>query len=66
VVVTIAGSSVLTTLVNVLGNWLARDRRRTLELTLGDKSLKLTGLSMEEQKELSAWFQSQTGPRLNQ
>jgi hypothetical protein len=26
---------------------------------LGDKSLKLTGLSMEEQQALIAWFQSQ-------
>ena len=54
----------ITALITVLGTWLGRDKSRTLKLQIGDKSLELTGLSAVEQQELTQWFQTQAGLRL--
>lgn len=64
VLITLAKASGVTALINVFGPWLSRDRSRTLKLQLGDSTLELSGLSKDEQQELTEWFQTQAGIRL--
>lgn len=63
--VKLAETASVASLISVLGGWLARDKRRTLKLQLGDAALELTGLSQSEQQELIQWFQGQTGLRVD-
>lgn len=63
--VKLAEGTGLAALITVLGQWLGRDRRRSLKLQIGDSSLELTGLSPGEQQELVRWFQTQTGMRFD-
>ncbi len=58
-------SALITVLGSLLGSWLARDKSRRLELTVGGNTLKLSGLSKDEQQELLEWFQIQAGLRLD-
>ncbi|MCA9939045.1 MAG: hypothetical protein KC418_10395 [Anaerolineales bacterium] len=63
--VALAEGTGLAAFITVLGQWLGRDRRRSLKLQIGDSSLELTGLSSGEQQELVRWFQTQTGMRFD-
>ena len=65
VLIKLAETAGITTLIGVLGSWLSRDRSRTLKLQLGNSTLELTGLSGDEQQELAQWFQTQAGIRLD-
>lgn len=65
VALTITQAGIISGLITALSSWLAKEKGRTLELTIGDKSLKLTGLSRKEQQELLEWFQTQAGLRLD-
>lgn len=62
--VKLAEGTGLAAFITVLGDWLGRDRRRSLKLQIGDSSLEVNGLSKAEQQELVRWFQTQTGMRL--
>jgi len=48
----------ISALVTTLGSWLSRDKRRSLKLRVGDKSLEVTGLSGTEQQDLIQWFKT--------
>lgn len=51
----------LSALATTLGTWLGRDKNRSLELSIGNNRLHITGISKAEQKELVDWFKLQTG-----
>ena len=55
----------VTTLFTVLGSWLSRDKRRKIEIQIGDNKLVLTDISKDEQTEFIKWFQTQSGLRLD-
>ena len=65
ILIKVAEAGGFVALVSFFSNWLARDRRRSLKLSIGDDSIELTGLSKAEQQELTRWFQIQTGLRLD-
>ena len=53
----------ITSLVQTIGTWLARDRTRTLKIQVGTNQIEASGLSRDEQKKLIEWFQIQAGMR---
>jgi hypothetical protein len=57
----LAESTGIATLINVFGSWLSRDKSRSLKLSIGENSIELTGLSETEQSELVDWFKIQAG-----
>jgi len=59
--VKLAGSSGISSLLNVFGLILGKDRSRSLKLQVGNNSIEVTGLTKEEQKTLIEWFQTQAG-----
>ena len=50
--VTLASSGVLSTLVNTLQSWLTRHERQSMTIEIGGDKLQITGISSEEQKRL--------------
>lgn len=64
-IVKIAEAGGVSTLINILGSWLLRDKSRTLKLQIGNNSLEVTGVSEAEQAELIQWFKTQTGMQLD-
>lgn len=59
--VKLAGTSGVSSLLNVFGLILGKDKSRSLKLQIGNNSLEVTGLTKEEQKTLIEWFQAQSG-----
>lgn len=57
----LVGSAGISVLISTIGSWLSRDKSRKLKLCLGDKSIELSGLSEDEQQELTQWFKTQAG-----
>ncbi len=59
--VTLAASGgVLTTLINAVQSWLARQERTSVTLEIGGDKLSITGVSSEEQRRLiAAWLRRQ-------
>jgi hypothetical protein len=51
--------------INAFFAWLMRDKSRSLELTIGENSLKVSGTSKEEQQKLIDWFKIQSGMRMD-
>lgn len=52
-----AAGGVLTTIINVLQDWLTRQEKRSLTLEIGGDKLQVTGISSEEQQRLiNAWL----------
>lgn len=64
-IVKMAETGGVSTLITTLGSWLLRDKSRTLKLQINDKSLEVTGLSKAEQADLIQWFKVQTGLQLD-
>lgn len=58
-------TSGITTMIGVIGTWLQRDKRRSIEITVGDNSIKLNDITQKQQDELIEWFQIQTGMKFN-
>jgi hypothetical protein len=57
-----ASGGVLTTLINILPDWLNRHNQRSVTLKIGDDTLEVTGISSEEQQELiDAWLNRHGG-----
>lgn len=54
--VTVVSTGAFTSLVQVLTGWATRDRSRTIEIQLGGDSVKLTGISKNEQQEALELF----------
>jgi len=52
-VVTIAQSPLLATVVDTVRSWLARSRQGSIKLELGGDVLELTGISSDEQRRLT-------------
>jgi hypothetical protein len=61
-VITLAGSSVLASIVAVLKSWIERDGRRTAEVQVGDDTLKLTNVSDHERDRLVEAFLARHDP----
>lgn len=49
-----------TKIAEILGNWLIKDRSRSLRIKIGDRELEATGISKQEQAELIQWFERQS------
>jgi hypothetical protein len=51
--------------INAIIAWLMRDKSRTIELSVGENNLKLTGISRADQDKLVDWFKIQSGMRFD-
>jgi hypothetical protein len=60
----VAKAGLFTKLVEIIGGWLLKDRRRGLKLKIGDNAIEVSDLTNNEQKELIEWFQIQVGINL--
>jgi len=57
-----ASGGVLTTVVNVLQDWLSRHDKHSVTLEIGGDKIQVTGISSEEQKRLiNAWLTRSQG-----
>lgn len=61
--VNVMGVGALGPLASSLLLWITRDRSRTIELTVNNNSIKLTGLSPLEQQDLVKWFKTQASKK---
>lgn len=60
----ILSSGAVSGFVGALSNWLTRDRRRSIEVTIDGNVLKMAGISQKEQQEVLAMFKARTRPPL--
>ena len=56
--VTVASSGAFASVVHILMNWLTRDRSRSIEMKIGENSVKLTSISEQEQRAAFALFET--------
>ncbi|MBD1862435.1 MULTISPECIES: hypothetical protein [Trichocoleus] len=57
----LAAGGVVTTLINAIQSWLARDERRSIIMEINGDKLQITGVSSKEQQQLiDAWIDRHT------
>ena len=54
--ITVVSTGAFTSLVQSLMGWVTRDRSRTVEIQLGENSVKLSGIGKDEQREVLELF----------